>query len=231
MDKIDYRHHYVLVLDTETANTFRIGKQLDTSNALVYDCGWSVVDTKGNVYLERSFVNRDIFVYQREAMRTAYYADKIPLYVADLRAGKRKMASTYEIKKQLWDDLKKYRIKEVVAHNARFDYNALNTTQRYTSKSKYRYWFPAEIEIWDTLKIARSVMGKMPTYRKWCEKNGYITKNNQCRFTAEILYRFISKNNDFIESHTGLEDVRIEREILFYCLRQHKPMRKKLWND
>ena len=229
MDKIDYRHHYVIVLDTETANTFRNGKQLDTSNALVYDCGWAVVDTKGNVYEERSFVNQDIFVYQREAMRTAYYADKIPLYVADLRAGKRKMASTYQIKKQLLEDIKKYRIKEIAAHNARFDYNALNTTQRYTSKSKYRYWFPAGIEIWDTLKIARSVMGKMPTYRKWCEENGYITKNNQCRFTAEILYRFISKNNDFMESHTGLEDVRIEREILFYCLRQHKPMKKKLW--
>lgn len=229
MDKIDYRHHYVIVLDTETANTFRVGKQLDTSNALVYDCGWAVVDTKGHVYEERSFVNRDIFVYQREAMRTAYYADKIPQYVADLRAGKRKMANTYQIKKQLLADIKKYRIKEVVAHNARFDYNALNTTERYTSKSKYRYWFPAGIEIWDTLKIARSVMGKMPTYRKWCEKNGYITKNNQCRFTAEILYRFISKDNDFIESHTGLEDVRIEREILFYCLRQHKPMKKKLW--
>lgn len=229
MDKIDYRHHYVIVLDTETANTFRNGKQLDTSNALVYDCGWAVVDTKGHVYEERSFVNRDIFVYQREAMRTAYYADKIPQYVADLRAGKRKMANTYQIKKQLLADIKKYRIKEVVAHNARFDYNALNTTERYTSKSKYRYWFPAGIEIWDTLKIARSVIGKMPTYRKWCEKNGYITKNNQCRFTAEILYRFISKDNDFIESHTGLEDVRIEREILFYCLRQHKPMKKKLW--
>lgn len=231
MDKIDYRHHYVIVLDTETANTFRNGKQLDTSNALVYDCGWAVVDTKGHVYEERSFVNRDIFVYQREAMRTAYYADKIPQYVADLRAGKRKMANTYQIKKQLLADIKKYRIKEVVAHNARFDYNALNTTERYTSKSKYRYWFPAGIEIWDTMRMARDVILKMPTYRKFCEENNFFTPTGRLPCTAETLYRFIIKDPDFVESHTGLEDVQIEREILFYCLRQHKPMRKKLWNN
>ena len=231
MDKIDYRHHYVIVLDTETANTFRNGKQLDTSNALVYDCGWAVADTKGNVYEERSFVNRDIFVYQREAMRTAYYAEKIPLYVEDLRAGRRQMASTYEIKKQLWEDIEKYRIKEVAAHNARFDYNALNTTQRYTSKSKYRYWLPYGVEMWDTLKMARDVILKMPTYRKFCEQHNLFTPTGKLSATAENLYRFIIKDPTFIESHTGLEDVKIEREILFYCFRQHKPMRKKLWND
>ena len=37
------------------------------------------------------------------------------------------------------------------------------------------------------------------------------------------------ENTDFIESHTALEDVMIEKEILAYCYRQHKKMRKKLW--
>ena len=39
----------------------------------------------------------------------------------------------------------------------------------------------------------------------------------------------ISGNNDFIENHTGLEDVMIEKEILAYCFRQHKDMRKGLF--
>ena len=42
---------------------------------------------------------------------------------------------------------------------------------------------------------------------------------------------FISGNNEFEESHTGLEDVLIEAEIMFYCFRQHKPMRKALFEN
>ncbi len=232
MEKIDYRHHYVLVLDTETANTSRDEKgRLDTSSVLMYDCGWSVVDTKGRVYLERSFVNRDIFVYERELMRSAYYANKIPQYVADLRAGTRQMANTYEIRQTMLADMAEYHITEVVAHNARFDYNALNTIQRWTTKSKYRYWFPYGVEIWDTMKMARDVIHKMPTYRKFCEEFDLLTASGQLSTTAENLYRFIINDPYYVESHTGLEDVRIEREIMFYCFRQHKKMRKKLWEN
>ena len=230
MKKIDYRRHYVLVLDTETTNTLTDENgRLDTSCVLMYDCGWSVVDTKGNVYEERSYVNSDIFVHERELMRSAYYAKKIPQYVADLRSGKRKMATTYEIRKAMLADLETYHIKEVVAHNACFDYNGLNTIQRWTTKSKYRYWFPCGIEVWDTMKMARDVIHKMPTYRKFCEEHGFLTKNGRLSATAENLYRFIIKDPTFKESHTGLEDVQIEREIMFYCFRQHKKMRKGLW--
>ena len=230
MDKIDYRRHYVLVLDTETANTARTADgKLDTSSVLMYDCGWSIVDTKGNVYKERSFVNRDIFVYERELMASAYYGWKIPRYVEDLRNGKRKMANTYEIRKAMLADMELYRITEVVAHNARFDRDALDTIQRWTTKSKYRYWFPYGTEIWDTMKMARDVIHKMPTYRKFCEENGFLTANGRLSATAENLYRFIIKDPTFVESHTGLEDVQIEREIMFYCFRQHKKMRKGLY--
>lgn len=230
MNKIDYRRHYVLVLDTETANTARTedGK-LDTSSVLMYDCGWSIVDTKGNVYKEQSFVNRDIFVYERELMDSAYYGWKIPRYVEDLRNGKRKMASTYEIRKAMLADMELYHITEVVAHNARFDRDALDTIQRWTTKSKYRYWFPYGTEIWDTMKMARDVIHKMPTYRRFCEENGFLTANGRLSATAENLYRFIIKDPTFVESHTGLEDVQIEREIMFYCFRQHKKMRKGLY--
>ena len=230
MKDIDYRHHYVLVLDTETANTLvDEDGRMDMSSVLMYDIGWSVVDTKGHVYLERSYMNRDIFVYERELMRSAYYGWKIPQYVRDLRSGERIMSDTYNIRQQMLADMELYHITEVVAHNARFDLNALNTIQRWTTKSKYRYWFPYGTEVWDTMKMARDVIHKMPTYRKFCEEYGFLTANGRLSTTAENLYRFITKNPDFVESHTGLEDVQIEREIMFYCFRQHKKMRKGLW--
>lgn len=231
MEKIDKRKIYGIMLDTETANTIQNGNKCDMSNVLPYDFGFMVIDSKGNIYEKYSFVNRDIFCYERDLMKSAYYAEKIPMYLADLASGKRVMADTYEIRSIICDCIERYNCKFVCAHNARFDLNACNNAQRYATKSKYRYFFPYGIEIWDTLRMARDVIGKMPTYRAFCEENGYKTKNGQLRFTAEILYRFISGTDDFDESHTGLEDVEIEVQIFQYCVRQHKPMRKTLFNE
>ena len=77
--------------------------------------------------------------------------------------------------------------------------------------------------------MAKQVLKDSKMYRVWCEQNGYITKNNQCRFSAEVLYRYITGNDDFIESHTGLEDVMIEKDILAYCYSRHKKMVRQLW--
>lgn len=230
MNHIDRRHIYGICLDTETANTIDCDGKLDMSNVLFYDLGFQVIDSHGRTYGEKfSFVNADIFLHEKELMKSAYYAQKIPQYWADIKNGTRTLATTKTIRKVLCEIIQKYDCQFVCAHNARFDNTALNNTQRWVTKSKYRYFLPRGLEWWDTLKMARSVMGKMPTYKKFCQQNGYITKNGQLRFTAEICYRFISRNLDFEESHTGLEDVEIETEILRYCHRQHKPMKKKLW--
>ena len=78
--------------------------------------------------------------------------------------------------------------------------------------------------------MARDILGKRKSYISWCESHGYMTKNGLPRMTAEIIYRYISGKDDFVESHTGLEDVMIEKEIFAFCMRQHKPMRKALYN-
>lgn len=232
MNKIDKRKHYVLVVDTETANTQNLPEGgLDMSNVLVYDCGWAVCDTHGNIYLTRSFVNRDIFVHERRLMDSAYYGWKVPRYIQDIKAGRRIMADNWEIRKAMLEDMETFGITEVCAHNARFDVNALNNTLRWVTHSKKRYWFPMNTTFWDSLKMARSVMGEMPTYKKFCESNNYLTAGGKLRFTAEICYRFILNDNTFKESHTGLEDVLIESQIMAYCYKQHKPMKKLLWES
>lgn len=229
---IDSRHIYGICLDTETTNTFETENgQLDVSNALFYDLGFQVIDSHGRTYgREFSFVNSDLFVHEEELMANAYFASKIPQYKADLASGKRVLATTEEIRQALLNVIAEYGCTFVVAHNARFDYNALNTTLRWVTKSASRYFLPSNLEWWDSLKMARSVMGKMPSYIKFCKQNGFATKTGKPKFTAEVCYRFISKNPDFVESHTGLEDVRIESVIFAYCYRQHKAMKKKLWD-
>lgn len=229
--KIDKRRNYGIVFDTETANTVKDEKgKLFIKDGLFYDFGFAVVDTKGNVYEEYSFINRDIF-FEKELMNSAYYKEKIPMYWVGIKNGSRKLATTYEIRKTFVDCIKKYNCKWIVAHNARFDYTVTTATQRWVTKSKYRSFIPKEVEIWDTMKMARDVILKMPTYRKFSEKHNTLTANGRLSASAENLYKFITNDPNFVESHTGLEDVQIEREILWYCLKQHKKMRKKLWEN
>lgn len=163
-------------------------------------------------------------------MRSAYYANKIPKYWTDILEGKRIATSLYRIKSEVAALMEKYHITEVCAHNCFFDYKATNGTQRYLTKSKYRYFFPHGTVYWDSLKMARSVIAKMPTYQAYCDRYGYRTAQGQVRLTAEILYRFITGQEEFSESHTGLEDVLIEKEIIAYCFKQHKKMQKELFN-
>ena len=110
-----------------------------------------------------------------------------------------------------------------------FDYRSTNTTQRFLTCSKYRYFLPYDIPVWDTLKMAQDTVCKQKTYMRWCKEKGYVTKNGQVRATAEILFRYMIGDENFIESHTGLEDVLIEKEIFAWCMRQHKKMRRSPW--
>ena len=223
---MDKRINYRIVIDTETCPLDKDFEGVSAYNMFVYYVGYAIVDKKGNVYRTRSFVNADIYLGEKELMKSAYYAKKIPQYEEDLRAGIRKLASMATIRRTLVADMQEYNVKEIYAHNMRFDYGSLNNTQRYLTKSRYRFFFPYGVEICDTLRMARDVLGNMPTYRKFCEENGYLTKTGHARMTAEIIYRFITGENDFKESHTGLEDVMIEKDILAYCFRQHKKMNR-----
>lgn len=228
---MDKRICYKLIIDTETAPMDKDFEGVSPYNMLVYDVGYAVIDKRGKVYKSGSFVNADVFLDEKVLMKSAYYADKIPKYWEDIKNGKRVLTSWNRILKEIRDVINEYNIKSVYAHNMRFDYGACNNTQRWLTKSKYRYVFPYGIEICDTLKMARDVIAKMPTYIRFCEDNGFLTKLGRPQLKAETIYRFISGNTDFVESHTGLEDVMIEKEILAYCYRQHKKMRQKLWED
>lgn len=219
--KIDRRKSYFITFDTETANSLEC--------PLMYDLGFAVHDKQGNIYETFSLVIADVYCNEKEIMQSAYYSRKLPQYEEDLKTGKKKLVSVETAKRILSETAKKYNIKAVIAHNARFDYRSTANTIRYITKSKNRYFLPYEVPLWDTLEMAKSVIKDKPTYKDFCERNGYLTKNGQVRLTAEILYRFISKDENFIEKHQGLEDVLIEKEIFQYCVRQHKSMRRSPW--
>jgi hypothetical protein len=215
---MDKRKSYYLIADTEATNGL--------DDPIVYDLGVAIIDNKGKVYKNRSFVIDEVFNGMPELMKSAYYANKLPQYHEQIASGERQVVSYATARKEIHALCKEFNVKAIIAHNMNFDYRATTKTQRYITKSKFRYFFPYGIELWDTLKMSRDTICKQKTYIKWCEENNYLTKNGKPKATAEILYRYISGDNDFVESHTGLEDVMIEKEIFAHCKKQHKKMRK-----
>ena len=198
-----------IMLDTETTNSL--------DDPICYDVGFAVVDKEGSIYETHSFVVAEVFLNE-ELMESAYFIEKVPQYWEDIKKGTRKLAKFNTIRKVLAETMKKYNTNIVIAHNARFDYRSTAKTQRYLTKSKYRYFLPYGTEVWDTLKMAREVLKNDVAYDNFCYNNNYVTKRGCKRFTAEILYRFFTGDNDFGESHTGLEDVTIEKVIFAECM-------------
>jgi len=203
-----------MVFDTEVTNCPRVDGQLDVENGQVYDLGIQIVDKEGFVYDEYSIVNEDVFFGMPQAMDEAYFANKIPQYLEDMRMGKRKIMNTWQMYKLVRELCEQYDIKACIAHNARFDIKVLNATVRYQTKSARRWFFPYGMPIWDTMKMANDTICKQKRYIEFCKENGYMTNHAtpQVRKTAEVIWRYLIDDVTFEEDHTGLEDVSIEAQ-------------------
>lgn len=205
---------FFMVLDTETANS--------VDQPLPYDLGYAICDRHGNIELTRSFVIAEMFLDNQDLMQTAYYAEKIPSYWEDIKSGKRELKTFFNVRKQLFEDMKKYNIKKVGAYNMGFDKRALNNDIRYITKSYLRWFFPYGTEFFCIWHMACTSILNRPSYIKFALENDFVSESGNIQTSAECAYRYLTKDPEFIENHTGLEDVLIEVAIMAHCYRQHK---------
>lgn len=214
------KKQYFLVLDVETANS--------TDDALVYDIGYAISDRAGHVYEADSFIVKDIFFGEREMMNSAYYAEKIPRYLDGIEANEFKVVSFSRAKQIIANALKKWDVEAVAAYNANFDYRALNTTERWLTKSKYRYFLPYGTKVFCIWHMACQMICTQTRYIKFCLDNNFVSASGNIKTSAETVYAYMTKNPEFDESHTGLQDVLIEVQIMAKCFAQHKRMNKNI---
>ena len=205
----------ILLVDVESAN--------DIECPFTYDVSIRMTDTQGNNWGERAFVIRDIFVYEQELMKNAFYADRIPDYINDLRAHHKEMANFMWMRRQVLDMMKEFDCNTVAAYNCSFDRNALNNTLRYLTKSKYRWFFPYDTEFIDIWNMACQTICQTFAYKEFAENNNFISNNGKnYRATAETVYAFLIGNPSFEEAHKGMEDVAIEHNIMSHCFNNYE---------
>ena len=209
-----------LVIDTETCNTIE--------QPLPYDVGYAICDRYGNIVLEKSFVVAETFLDMPEAMQSAYYAEKIPRYWEDIKNGTRVVKSIWHIRRELHTDMKTYSVKWVGAYNMGFDKKALNNVMRYTTKSFCRWFFPFGTKFFCIWHMACQTFINSRNYIRFAKENGLESEKGNILTRAESCYRYLKNMIDFSESHTGLEDVKIEIEIMAKCFATHKKIDKSI---
>lgn len=212
--KMGRNKNYYIILDTETANS--------VEEPLPYDIGWVVCDRQGNIYEERSFVVAEVFYDMADVMQSAYYAKKLPKYFEDIEKGNRTVTTMWKIRRALKADMENYKTNKIGAYNMGFDKRALNNLVRYISKSWMRWFLPYGVEYFDIWNPACELLMARPSYIKFAEANNLTTANGNLQTSAEAVYRYITKDTEFEESHTGLEDCKIETAIFAKCISQHK---------
>ena len=225
---------YCIVIDTETCDGQ--GRKLaypSPRDALIYDLGWLVVDGAGEVVERRNVLISDTF-NRTNLMQSAYYADKVPDYVASIRRGEVETMDALDAFRLLAQDVERYRVRDAWAYNARFDKTVIDATISHYSNgfSNFATMFPRVRfrDIWD---FAACITGTRP-YVEWCETHGFVSPKGNPVTNAECVYGYLTGNADYVESHTALADCYTELTILNAARRRKKRTRHTMgqgWRD
>ena len=209
-----FKKKYILVVDVETANSL--------DDPIVYDIGWAIIDMKGRIYEEGSYMIAEAFCDSRISLDTAYYTSKLPGYWEKFRKGDRKMVSIETAQRNINYFIKKYNVNDVAAYNCYFDKTALNKSLRFFTNSAKRWFFPYGINYICIWNMACQLLFTQKSFQKIAEQEGWFSAKGNIQTSAEIAYRYIMGYYDFEEEHEGLDDVRIEALIFAKCIAQHK---------
>lgn len=209
---------YEIVLDTEAA-PIRAGAKVVPALMRAYNIGWALIDHKtgnevavGNYLVHEAFSNHHL-------MRNAYYHDKLTWYEVALRTGAVTAAPMADIWREFSAICKAYSVKNVWAYNCKFDVMALKATCKAYSNGFVTEFMPEGVKVLDVWEYFGRTFASTRKYVRWCKENGYRTASGNPSTTAEVAYRYLSGDNGFIESHTALDDSRIEAYILQRCRR------------
>ena len=214
-----------LVLDTETAPVVkRKDNEVLPEDMRVYDLGYIVADKTGMTYDKHSIVITDTF-YNDKLMNSAYYAEKLPQYRAGIGTLWEPM-SFLAAYKQLRQVIKEHGIKDVWAYNVNFDRRSLNATIDDYSKGFQPWFFPYGVRFRDIWDLAGNTICNTQKYVLWCIEHGFVSEKGNPQTSAEVVYRYLTENADFIEQHTALSDCEIELNIFLRAMARH-PKRPK----
>ena len=196
----------IVVFDTETVSL---------EKPFCYNIGYTIVEVEsGKTLIKRDYVVEQVW-HNPMLFITAYYADKRDIYVKAMRSRKTVMEKYGYICQAMIRDFIAYDVKGAYAFNSPFD------DKVFTYNSE---WFKCNnpfdnMPIFDIRGYVHHFMVD-DNFKAFCEDYGYFTDSGNYSTTAEVMYRYLTGNTEFIEDHTALSDSEIESAILLECIKR-----------
>lgn len=197
----------IMVFDTET---------IGVDKKFCYNVGYVIADIndKGKFTFidKKEFMVKQVW-YNKMLYSTAYYANKKPIYTKRIREKQIAVLPFEEVINIIMNDIEKYNIDYAYAYNSNFDKEVFEFMSE---------WFRTinpfdEINIFDIRAYFMKRVENSTMYKDFCEKFEKFTESNNYSTTAETAYQFVSRDIDFTEEHTALNDSIIEAKILEWC--------------
>ena len=205
--KRETNENYIMVLDTET---------IGLTNRIIYNLGYKIFDLiNGKVVVKNDFVVQQ-FYDNKPLMMTAYYKDKRPIYTSLMKGKKAKKEKWGKIMQVVCNDIKKYQIENCYAYNSNFDIKSIETTMQLFPKNKNNILDYVEIK--DIMRYIEPIT-ESEDFEKFAIANGNVSDiTGKPSKSAQSVYRYITNDPTFVESHTALADCDIELDILLTSL-------------
>lgn len=203
---------HFMILDTETASTAKIP----------FDVAYTIIDRAGNVVEQKNYLVADVFnnpVGLHLLMHDDFSKNKMSEYVQLMREGLSPQMFSV-IRDEMRETIEKYNC-TVVAYNAKFDYECLTN---FAQSFGFKNFFEDSTPIWDLWNIALTILADSNHYVTFCTENNLASEKGNLKSSAEVMYRYLTKDNNFEEAHTALADTEIEAFIMAACLKRHKKL-------
>lgn len=194
----------VIVFDTETTNL---------EKPFCYNVGYVIYNTdEKKVLLARDYVIEQVW-HNPMLFTTAYYADKREIYISRMRGKTATLDKWDYVCQRMYRDIVEFEVTDGYAYNSKFDEGVFEFNAD---------WFKT-INPLDSIAVhdIRGYVAEFVVdddYKAYCEEMQLFTESGNYSTTAEAVFRYVSKNDEFVEEHTALADSRIECDILAECV-------------
>lgn len=190
----------IIVFDTETVSLVK---------PFTYEIGYTIVNAETfDIFYRRDMLVEEVW-NNKMLFELAHYADKRATYEQMVSAKLLNVRPFADICWLMANDIKKFDVKMGFAYNSPFDIKVFEFNCEY-----FNCVNPLNaITIHDIRAYANEFICNH-AYLAYCETHSLFTETGNYSASAESVYRFITKNENFEEAHMALNDAEIETEIL-----------------
>lgn len=214
-----------MLIDFETMD-IRIDGQM--KGRTIVNGGVLVADNKFNPIHKKNVIIESIYNLPAKYIVNSFYLERVRQ-----TEGRQdtvfmpKFRHFYFYLRELCEELQVDYDVELWSFNADFDYTAFIWNANYSRFTRdYKFEEFLDDKWFCIQNLASNIVCNTPVYKRYILKRGFATQGGNYPTSAELVYRYITCQDEFIEEHTGLSDCHIELEILKYCKSKKKKMYK-----